>query len=316
MDLVEQAGIDVSAWAFKRDPKDLARTLPVAKPRANPDYCYDWTFGDEAQGFVLCVWHALLKEVQPLTGPAIGYSENIRELALSLDRIAIDRTRDKTERNRARDQARRARAFDVALQRAFRKRMPVRLIINEGDRRPLDELGKSKSTVKLRALDAEPWFVHAYDEQGIPLLVRSIPPAGVEAVDGPPHDADLASVQQATPPVPAYVDQFSALTTAATREATVTVRERSAAVRERVLQRAAGHCEWCGRPGFTTLAGAMYLETHHVIPLADDGPDHETNVMALCPEDHRRAHYAHDQSDMTRGLLAKLATLCAAATPP
>ena len=123
--------------------------------------------------------------------------------------------------------------------------------------------------------------------------------------------AESASEARAAPPAPVYVDQFSALTPAATHEATVTVRERSAAVRERVLRRAAGHCEWCGRPGFLTVAGAVYLETHHVVLLAEDGPDHETNVMALCPEDHRRAHHAHDRDDMTQALLARLATLCA-----
>ena len=160
MDLLAHAGIDVSGWATKRDPKDPDRTVQVVEPRANPNYCYEWAFGDEAQGYVLCVWHASLKPVQLATGFAIGYGENIRELALSLDRIAIDRTRDSAERNRARDQARRARAFDAVLQRAFRKHVPVRLIINEGDRRPLEELGKSKSTVKLRQLDDAKWFMH------------------------------------------------------------------------------------------------------------------------------------------------------------
>lgn len=327
MDLVAQAGIDVSAWAFKRDPKNPERTVPVAEPRANPNYCYEWAFGDEAQGYVLCVWHASLKVVQLPEGPAIGYGENIRELALSLDRIAIDRTRDTAERNRARDQARRARAFDVALQRAFRRQVPVRLIINEGDRRPLEELGKSKSTVKLRALDAEPWFVHDYDGQGLPLLVRGVPhtsgkePSSVVAPVSPAQPQTEPTVEPvpeapAIPPAPVYVDQFSASAPAATREATVIVRERSAAVRERVLRRAAGHCEWCGRPGFRTASGALYLETHHVVPLAEDGPDHESNVMALCPEDHRRAHHAHDRDEITKGLLAKLAALYALATAP
>jgi 5-methylcytosine-specific restriction protein A len=320
MDLVAQAGIDVSGWALKRDPKNPERTVPVAEPRANPNYCYEWAFGDEAQGYVLCVWHASLKPVELTAGPAIAYGENIRELALSLDRIAIDRTRDTAERNRARDQARRARAFDVVLQRAFRKHVPVRLIINEGDRRPLEELGKSKSTVKLRQLDEAKWFVHAYDDQGLPLLVRGVPLASSGAQSGlastaaePSQTTEPPVIHEAEakppPPPPAYVDQFSALAPAAAREATVTVRERSAAVRERVLRRAAGRCEWCGRPGFRTLAGAVYLETHHVVPLAEDGPDHESNVLALCPEDHRRAHHAHDRDDMTKALLAKLAAL-------
>ena len=327
MDLLAAAGIDVSAWAFKRDPKNPERTVPVVVPRANPNYCYEWAFGDETQGYVLCVWHASLEVVELTDGPTIGYGENIRELALSLDRIANDRTRDTAERNRARDQGRRARTFDLVLQRAFHRQVPVRLIINEGDRRPLDELGKSKSTVKLRRLDEALWFVRAYDDQGLPLVVR-----GAQAPSGeaPSRVSDFAAVlgeQRAsrtlpdpdtTPPAPVqpapvYVDQFSAMTPAATRETTVTMRERSAAVRERVLKRAGGHCELCGRAGFVTVAGAVYLETHHVVPLAEDGPDHETNVMALCPDDHRRAHHAHDRSDMKNDLLAKLVALHAGA---
>ena len=294
--------------------------MPVTQPRANPNYCYEWAFGDEAQGYVLCVWHASLKLLQLPAGTAIGYDENIRELALSLDRIAIDRSRDTAERNRARDQARRARVFDRALQRAFHKNVPVQLIINEGDRRPLEELGKSKSTVKLRKLDTEPWFVHSYNEAGLPLLVRAVSiSSGLEAptpslvvTTEPKSVASAERTVPATEIAPAtnlssdWVDQFSAKLPAATREATVTLRERSPAVREQVLRRAAGHCEWCGRAGFVTASGAVYLETHHILPLAKDGPDHISNVIALCPEDHRRAHHAHDREDLALLLAAKM----------
>jgi 5-methylcytosine-specific restriction protein A len=307
MDLVAEAGIDVSAWGFKQDPTDPARTVPVARPRANPKFCYEWAFGDDSQGYVLCVWHSELKAADLPDGPAVVYSENVRELALSLDRIKIDNRRSAAERNRARDQARRAVAFDLALQRAFRKHQPVRLIINEGDRRPEEELGTSKSTVEFRHLDPVPWTVRAYDEKGLPLLVRGFfggdeDHPGEPSVDVAPEvipttvpDAPHAAESPRTPVQQAFVDQFSDLEPAASREFVVSVRERSAAVRERVLRRAAGACELCGRPGFRTLAGAVYLETHHVIPLAEDGPDHETNVLALCPDDHRRAHYAHDR---------------------
>ena len=78
---------------MKVDPKNPGHTIPVAQPRANPKYCYEWAFGDESQGYVLCVWHASLKVVQLPTGPAIGYEENIRELALSLDAYFGERDR-------------------------------------------------------------------------------------------------------------------------------------------------------------------------------------------------------------------------------
>jgi hypothetical protein len=52
MDLLEQAGIDVSPWRVAGDGKGVKR------PRANPAYCYDWAFGNEAEGLVVCARHA------------------------------------------------------------------------------------------------------------------------------------------------------------------------------------------------------------------------------------------------------------------
>lgn len=311
MDLVQEAGIDVTPWATKRGG------TPVKEPRANPHYCYDWAFGNETEGFVLCVWHASLNEVSLSSGPALGYQENLRQLALSLDRISIDRTRPSDERNRARDQAARARSFDSAVQRAFRRAQPMKLIVNEGIRRALAELGKGKSTVKLRKLDSADWFVHAYDNAtGDCLLVRDTPAAvskagetaaAPEAVSAEvPPVVQPAKVEPTQPPpeVPAYVDQFSAPVAAAQREVMVTVRDRSAVARVRVLLRAKGVCELCGEPGFVTAAGSVYLETHHVVPLSLDGPDHESNVVALCPNDHRRAHFGSDRDTLTAQLQA------------
>ena len=41
-------------------------------------------------------------------------------------------------------------------------------------------------------------------------------------------------------------------------------------------------------------SGALYLETHHVIPLGEGGADDDGNVVALCANDHRRAHFAEN----------------------
>lgn len=42
-----------------------------------------------------------------------------------------------------------------------------------------------------------------------------------------------------------------------------------------------------------------------MIHLSDKGPDIEWNVVALCPNDHRRAHHGDDQ-DAIRGQLITL----------
>ncbi|RYD41875.1 MAG: HNH endonuclease [Sphingomonadales bacterium] len=65
-------------------------------------------------------------------------------------------------------------------------------------------------------------------------------------------------------------------------------------IRQAALMRSKGRCEYCDEPGFRTSSGRIYLETHHVIPLSEGGPDAVDNVIAVCPLDHRKAHYAYD----------------------
>jgi len=75
-------------------------------------------------------------------------------------------------------------------------------------------------------------------------------------------------------------------------------RMRSRAVRLYVLQRAAGKCEGCGALApFTTGDGRPYLEPHHIRRLTDGGPDDPRWVAGVCPNCHRRAHYAHDATE-------------------
>jgi hypothetical protein len=58
------------------------------------------------------------------------------------------------------------------------------------------------------------------------------------------------------------------------------------------LRRANGKCEACGKTPFKRFQGGeVYLEVHHIVPLALGGYDGEENVMALCPECHRFAHF-------------------------
>lgn len=69
---------------------------------------------------------------------------------------------------------------------------------------------------------------------------------------------------------------------------------RSQALKMYVVARSKGRCEGCGEKApFKTKSGP-FLECHHLHRLADGGPDHPKNVVALCPNCHRRAHYALD----------------------
>jgi 5-methylcytosine-specific restriction protein A len=73
---------------------------------------------------------------------------------------------------------------------------------------------------------------------------------------------------------------------------------RDAMVREYVLLRANGKCEYCGKEGFLMPNNKRYLECHHVDALASGGPDTVHNVIALCANDHREAHYGINRTEI------------------
>lgn len=74
-------------------------------------------------------------------------------------------------------------------------------------------------------------------------------------------------------------------------DAIQTTFERDPLVAAWVLHQANGICELCRKPGpFKNRMGEWFLETHHVVPLADGGADTVGNTVALCPNCHRRCH--------------------------
>lgn len=285
MDLVERAGIDVSKWNFNENGAPVKTS-----PARNPKYCYEWTFGGNQEPTLVFIWHKSLKA----SNGQIYFAHNFRQLGLELVRIAENK--DQKIRSRASSQAKRARNFDKALINCSQLIKPIRVALLEGEQLPKDNLGLDSSAVKFRSLDSEPWYIHEYQmDTGAFRLVRSVPPQ----LDSP------SSVTESQPGK--FTDQFSNPDSPEKRTSTGTIYVRSPEVRESVLKRASGVCEFCGEPGFKTAAGTIYLETHHVFALADDGPDVEWNVVAVCPNDHRRAHHAENRDEIKRQLLAILA---------
>jgi 5-methylcytosine-specific restriction protein A len=68
--------------------------------------------------------------------------------------------------------------------------------------------------------------------------------------------------------------------------------ERSQAVRQYVLARAAGICESCGKPApFSRPDGTLYLEPDHIRRVSDGGPDHPRWVAGICRNCHREIHF-------------------------
>jgi 5-methylcytosine-specific restriction protein A len=179
----------------------------------------------------------------------------------------------------------------------------LRVIVNEGRMRSEKSLGYDSSEVKVRILDDAPWRVESYDGQtGSFLLVR-----GAEAKKPAPPQNGAALQASEERSQKEYADQFDAGSDApeklhGTGEAYV----RDPIVRAQVLERAAGSCEFCNAPGFVTRSGAIYLETHHVVPLSESGADRIWNVVALCPNDHREAHFSERAATIRAELLEYL----------
>lgn len=90
--------------------------------------------------------------------------------------------------------------------------------------------------------------------------------------------------------------------TASAKEKREAAYYRSEALKIYAIARSKGFCEGCGLEApFQTYRGP-FLECHHVHRLADGGPDHPQNVVALCPNCHRRAHYAKDSIEFNNKL--------------
>lgn len=81
---------------------------------------------------------------------------------------------------------------------------------------------------------------------------------------------------------------------------------RDDAVRQYVLRRSGGRCEYCGSEGFELPDGSHYVEAHHVLALSAKGPDTIENVIALCAHHHRQAHYGRDTAALEVAFLDKL----------
>ena len=172
--------------------------------------------------------------------------------------------------------ARKKRAFnmDFALQKALREELPLRVVICDS--------GKFESGAGSRLLDEDNWHISSYDNDGNCCLLRGIKPRKV--VD----QFEIDDSEEKSPIKKTVSSQIF---------------ERSPQIRKSVLARACGYCELCGEKGFVSSSGAIYLESHHIVPLSEEGADSINNVIALCPNHHREAHYGKEKENIKSKLL-------------
>lgn len=87
-------------------------------------------------------------------------------------------------------------------------------------------------------------------------------------------------------------------------------RRRERAVKNYALKRSEGACEFCkAQAPFQNDKGNPYLECHHITSLADEGADHPSQVIAVCPNCHRRAHHASDRDHVKSRMKKRVAIL-------
>lgn len=254
MDLLIDAGIDVSSWSDFAGGQDRAAS--------NPTYCYKWSFLEPGNVIVLSLWFEDLK----FDDGIIYQDRNIRQIGQGLQGPS----------------KRRAFEMDCDIKAAWQTGISVRVIVC--DRNP-----ENPSRATKRILDPLVWGVKSYDETS--------------------GECRLERGYLSFP----FVDQFSMQEAqdhqVMRRDCNGTVFERNADVKRRVLVRAQGKCEYCGEEGFRTAGRQIYLESHHIIPLSEFGPDNESNIAALCPNHHREAHYGFSKEEIKIELLKKIQCL-------
>ena len=94
--------------------------------------------------------------------------------------------------------------------------------------------------------------------------------------------------------------------TSSKMEIKTSVAVRSEAIKIYVLKRANGTCEGCGNDAPFQSKNGPFLEVHHINRIADGGPDHPVNVIALCPNCHRQVHFGLDGEEYNDQLRIKL----------
>jgi hypothetical protein len=267
MDLVREAGVDVTAWGYVDD-------LPYPVPQSNPNFCYDWSFGSPQEGYVLCVWYVDLSERKDRVIYECDIGSHTRKLRAELARTNLS----DGQRGRLVKQIKRSEAFEAAVANSYYASRPLRLILNIGDTRSDDELADTSSRVKERELDSELWYVHTHDEGGDALIVRGERSPSIAKSDQPDDP----------PESPGEDDKW--------REAQVRVRQGQGEFRMKLLEAYGRRCAVTG----THLE--PLLEAAHIIPHAA-GTDYRTSNGLLLRADIHTLYDLHHLSIDDRGIV-------------
>jgi hypothetical protein len=239
-------------------------------PSNNPKYCYEWSF-IENDKIALCMWY-----------------DDVKKLKGAWSQALAPRTWGKAEDGTVLKSAwqKRSKEFEKAVSFANERGLPVRAILISGIRREVGNPDSKASVIGKRILDPLPWAITSYDRvTGNCTITRGVAPE-------------------------LFVDQFTDKENSPEKFSFIgQAYPRDPIVRREVRLRAMGKCELCGETGFLTANKQIYVETHHVIPLSEGGLDTVKNVVALCPNHHKEAHFSEKKSEMRTTLLNYLQSL-------
>ncbi len=136
-DLVEEAGFDTADW--------IASSSQPHAYKANPKYCYEWSFVEPGKVAILNLWFA---SMQIENGQIVRHN-NFRQDARGNAGNSV--------------WVRRATKLDRALQAAVRENLVLRVIVNDGRMRERGNPQAQPSQVLARQLDPEFWTITYYD---------------------------------------------------------------------------------------------------------------------------------------------------------
>lgn len=267
IDIVRSVGISVDDWAINKDGET------VTNPSANQSKIFNWSFGKENEPKLLFIWHSSLTKDDDEN---IVFIDSFKSYKDALGSIRGGNL--KGSKISAKLRYDRAWSFGDCVRKLALSGSPCKVaLLVAKDNQTTDEL--EPSSVKLRQLDSEDWYVHSYDVYTEEFkIVRGLPPPLFITIES---QFDIYE-----PPVKYPTENEGYAYT------------RSIEVRNTVLKRSNGHCEYCNEKGFLTSNDTLYLEVHHVVPLFKNGADDIWNTVGVCPKHHREAHFGKSRLEL------------------
>lgn len=154
-DILQHLRISVEAWHTTKTGRS------VRNFKANPRFCYNWSFGSSEDGYAVCLWH---ENLHASASGKVFSDTNYRAGAEERRRHAEAHSASDAERSRLIAQAERGESMDSAIRNAFRDRKPLHAIICSREVLNDRKASNGTSNVKCRELDSVTWSVEEYDD--------------------------------------------------------------------------------------------------------------------------------------------------------